>query len=374
VFQTLLIYDLLTKKYIRKLNNCYITPSLPREYVFLNDEHLLGLADNRSHLVVWSTVTGHMIHRLKPAFKDAEKKSKETELAEVDEMRRKRAMTAKMTPWDRRTESKSAKEKRHLDEISQERQHLEDLLKERENIIQQFKISSDLSTVITAHYAHHLCVFDVESQTHTHTLESFGSMMLLYISALTYSGSHLVHTNYDEEEKMSYLTLWDARQGFVRKRLRNEKNVTCVDISSDAHRIVFGKSTKELRIWEPFNRGHTMRRVKGYPTLNFGVQSQIHIIDDGQRAVVYAGDISIWDLENPTVLGVFTPDMRIQSFTIAMNGKLIAFGLQDTSDIVTLRLMSNQFRSITKTGQDLFGEVISSDEDDEEMEAQLDQE
>ena len=80
-----------------------------------------------------------------------------------------------------------------MDEVSQERQHLDDLIRERDNIIQQFKISDDLSTVITAHYAHHLCVFDATSQTHTQTLENNGSMMLLYIAALTRSGPPGTH-------------------------------------------------------------------------------------------------------------------------------------------------------------------------------------
>ncbi|KAK2141642.1 hypothetical protein LSH36_1062g00016 [Paralvinella palmiformis] len=371
VYQTLLIYDLLKKKYIQKLNNCYITPALPHEYVFLSDEQLMGLSDTHNHLVVWSTSTGRVVHRMKANFRDIEKRTRDAETSEADQRRRKRATTAKMSPWDRRAESESARARRHHEEILIEKQRMDDLHHEKDNIIEQFKISSDLSTVITSHYAHHLCVFDVQSQSHVQTLENHSSMLFLYTSAMTVNGSHLVHTNYDEEAKLSYLTLWDAREGYVRKRLRNEKNVTCVDISNDASRIVFGKSTKELRIWEPLAHGRSMRRIKGYPTLNFGDHSQIHIIDDGRRAVVYAGDISLWDLEDAAVLGVFTPDMRIQCFTPAMGGRLVVFGLQDTSDIVTLRLMSSRHKAIEKTGQDLFGESVSSDEDDEEMEAQL---
>ena len=51
------------------------------------------------------------------------------------------------------------------------------------------------------------------------------------------------------------------------------------------------------------------------------------------------GDISLWDLKYGIALAVFSPDSNITSLTTTMDGKLILFGLADTADVVTLRLL-----------------------------------
>ena len=79
------------------------------------------------------------------------------------------------------------------------------------------------------------------------------------------------------------------------------------------------------------------------------------------------------DLEQGSVLAVFTPDMKINCFTTALGGRLILFGLRDTLEVVTLRLMSSESKGIERVGTNLFGEKDdTSDEDDEEEESSTD--
>ena len=357
VFQSVIIYDLLLRKCTKKIEGCYIVPSPTHEYVLLDDLHLLGLSDNRCHFVIWSLETGYATYRIKPSFK-------KTEVTIIDtEPTKKRTSLRQIQPWELR-ETKSARERRQKAAIEEEKQRLENLKKEKENAIEQFIISKDLKVIVASYYAHHMCVFDVPSQTHIQTLENTNSMMFLHVAALTGNGSHLVHANYDDDSKTSYVTLWDCKSGTVKRRLKNEKNVCAIAISDKGEKVVFGKANKELRIWGP-GRSNSLRKIKGYPGLNFGVGSEIHITDDGDQAIVYAGEISIWDLEQGTVLAVFTPDMKINCFTTALGGKLILFGLRDTLEVVTLRLMSSHSQGIQKIGNNMFGEKDDSSDEEE---------
>ena len=65
------------------------------------------------------------------------------------------------------------------------------------------QVSGDQKVLVASFYAHHLCVFDIESQKHTQTLENEHSLLLLHVAALTWDGAHLVHANYDERDKVS---------------------------------------------------------------------------------------------------------------------------------------------------------------------------
>ena len=377
VFQTILTYDLLEGKFINKITGCYIVPSQPHEYVILNDNTLLGLSDTRNHFVVWSLATGHVSYRIKPSFKNVAGSDSEDEDYGIRKrkdspVKRRRNTTAKMAPWDRRAETQTARHRRHAAEIEEEKNRLVNLKKEKENAIEQFLISKDQSTIVASYYGHHLCVFNVTERCHNITLENENSMLLLHVAALTDNGSHLVLANYDDETKTSYLTLWNCKDGMVKRRLRNEKNVCCIAISDGAEKIVFGKTNKELRIWDP-SRAGSVHRIKGYAELDFRVGSQIHMLSGGQRVVVYAGDISVWDLARGVLLTVFTPDMTIQGFTVAMDGQMMAFGLRDRNDVITLRLIgtgNEEENVIVKRGQNLFGEVSdsSSEEEDDENE------
>ena len=54
-----------------------------------------------------------------------------------------RGDTARMTDWDRRTETQTAKQRRRQTQLSDEKQRLEGLVKEKDNAIEQYIISRD---------------------------------------------------------------------------------------------------------------------------------------------------------------------------------------------------------------------------------------
>ena len=79
----------------------------------------------------------------------------------------------------------------------------------------------DEKIVVASFFSHHLCVFDIDKKDHIQTLEQESSLLHLYVSALTHDGSYLVHTNYDEDEKVrTRVTLFSIclRMGTTFKR------------------------------------------------------------------------------------------------------------------------------------------------------------
>ncbi|KAK6972688.1 NACHT domain- and WD repeat-containing protein 1-like isoform x3 [Biomphalaria glabrata] len=371
VFQTVLVYDLKLKKYVRKLTGCYIVPAPSHEYVLLDNDCLLGPSESRSHFVIWNLLTGHAVTRIKTTFKDLERrKTDRSGLRTVTTPKPKRTSSATMTPWDRRAESRSARQRRHEAEAEMERQRLEELRKEKENAVDQFIISGDQKIIVASFYAHHLCVFDVEAKRHVQTLQTEYSMMLLHNAALTFDGGHLVHANYDEDSKLSYVTLWDCRLGEVKRRLRNESNVAALAITDDAQRIIIGRAPNRLHVWDPM-KPSSLRRIRGYDGLRFEINSKIFIVENGRKAIVFAVDISVWDLEAGAALAIFTPDTKITVCDVVLGGQIIVFGMYDRPNLVILRLMSNKMAQVEDTGGlELFGETTgdTTDEDEEEEE------
>ncbi|KAJ8299190.1 hypothetical protein KUTeg_023250 [Tegillarca granosa] len=49
VFQKLVIYDLKTKEFVRKISNCYITPCPAHEYMVIDENHMLDGKDDQKH-------------------------------------------------------------------------------------------------------------------------------------------------------------------------------------------------------------------------------------------------------------------------------------------------------------------------------------
>lgn len=367
VFQTVLIYNLRTKKYDRKLTGVFITPSPPNEYLLLENDLLMGLSSERNHFVIWSLHTGHVVHRIRTNFKEFERQRIERGEPPREYPIVKRATTAKMLAWDRRTETHDARQRRREMELEEERKKIEDIKKEKENSIDQYIISGDSKTIVASFFAHHLCVFDMPTHTHKTTLENDCSMLFLYTAALTYDGSFLAQANYDENSKTSYVTLWNCNTGQVKRRLKNESDVCAVAVANDGERVVFGKSNNELRIWDPMKQ-NSVRKIKGYAGFNFGVGSKIFIVENNTRALVFAGDISLWDIAEASVLAIFTPDMAIQCCSVSLDGKVVAFGLLESTDVVVLKLASRDTQPIQDNqGEDIFGETTgdTSDEDDE---------
>ncbi|XP_067885458.1 uncharacterized protein [Heterodontus francisci] len=370
IFQTLLMYDLLKKKFTKKLTGLYIIPSPKHEYRILPGDLLLGLSEYRDHLVIWNLKTGSIKERIRPTYKDKlclnvfPSHSKDNLYKELLAKRKKRRETkAFLTPWEKRSETQTARKRRLEKEVKQEIEILQQFSNEKSNSIDQYLLSEDEKIIICSYFSHHLAVFSLETETHVQTLEDRTSMLFLHIAALTHSGSHLVLSNYNDTEKVSYVTLWDLCTGKVRKRLKNEPNVCCIAITSAADRIVFGVvEVNRLKVWDPFRKGH--KTIQGYENLNFTTNSTMHLTDGGSKAIVLAGDVSIWDLDSGNVLSVFTPDSVIQSMTLAPESNLILLGMSNSPVLITLKLTSKNKLELSSTGKDMFGEASSSSEED----------
>ncbi|XP_043099106.1 NACHT domain- and WD repeat-containing protein 1 [Puntigrus tetrazona] len=235
VYQTLLVYDLLKKSYVKKQSGLFIVPCPRQDYRLLDGEILLGLSETRDHLILWDLDSGYIKGRIKTSYK-------ETLLSSMDrdsQIMSSKEKTGLVMPWDRRTETQTAKRRRQDREVKREKDEQQRLDREKFNSIDQYLLSGDEQVVICSYFAHHLNVFSVVSEEHLHTLEDRWSHLSLRTAAITHSGGYLVVSNYSEAQHAPYLTVWDTQQGKVRKRLKNEPGICCIAISDDACRVVF---------------------------------------------------------------------------------------------------------------------------------------
>uniref|UniRef100_A0A6J0UD75 Uncharacterized protein isoform X1 n=4 Tax=Pogona vitticeps TaxID=103695 RepID=A0A6J0UD75_9SAUR len=370
VFQTLLVYDLLKKKYIKKQTGLYIIPCPYNEYRILEGGLLLGLSENRDHFITWNLETGFIKDRIRPEYQDRfalHTTQHKYSLSEENMKLHKRLLLKEPAvlwlPWEKRNETKSAKRRRSRKAAKMEMEILLQLDNEKSNAIDQYLLSGDEKVAVCSYYAHHLSVFSLETMSHLRTLESRESMLFLHSADLTYNGHYLVLPNYNENENVSYVTLWDLATGKVRKRLKNEPNVCCTAISADGSRIIFGVMLENrLKLWDPFKHRHKL--LQGYEGLGLSVKSKLHILDE-TKAVLLAGEVSLWDLERGTVISIFTPDSKISCMTLAFDRKSILLGFSDSPTLITLKMLSVN-TAATFPGTDLFGEESSSSEEEPE--------
>ncbi|XP_051799804.1 macrosialin-like isoform X2 [Acanthochromis polyacanthus] len=145
----------------------------------------------------------------------------------------------------------------------------------------------------------------VASQEHLHTLEDETSLLSLHTAALTHSGSHLVLTNYNQKQRIAYITLWDLHKGkcqtvwwmifswtsvcvfytssLVRKSLKDEPGLCCIALTDSADRIVFGVTgDNRLKVWEPFNKNY--KSIDGCRNLKLDVCSKLYLTEGGSQA------------------------------------------------------------------------------------------
>ncbi|XP_016335060.1 uncharacterized protein LOC107683518 [Sinocyclocheilus anshuiensis] len=365
VYQTLLVYDLLKKSYIKKQTGLFIVPCPRQDYRLLDGEILLGLSETRDHLILWDLDSGYIKGRIKTSYK-------ETLLFSMDrdsQIMSSKEKTGLVMPWDRRTETQTAKRRRQDREVKREKDEQQRLEKEKFNSVDQYLLSGDERVVICSYFAHHLNVFSVVSEEHLHTLEDRWSHLSLRTAAITHTGGYLVVSNYSEAQHAPYLTVWDTQQGRVRKRLKNEPGICCIAISNDACRVVFGiAGFNKLKVWEPFRRKH--KTISGYGSLNLNWSSLLFITEGQSKAILLSEAVSMWDLDNGTMLSVFTPDSKIQ--TISLHGpdnSTLLLGFSDMSTLISMTVSQQDAhtKSSTACGKDLFGESSSSeDEEDEE--------
>ncbi|XP_030048517.1 uncharacterized protein LOC115462659 [Microcaecilia unicolor] len=371
IFQTLLTYDLLKKKYVKRQTGLYIIPCPKHEYRILEGGLLLGLSENRDHFVIWNLETGFIKDRIRPEYKNKHSQltmlpdhpTFSNDLYKDDNSNKKpKEETVLQTPWERRNETKTAKKRRKESKRKQEIEKLQRLADEKSNAIDQYLLSGDEKIIVCSYYAHHVSVFSLETLSHLHTLETRTSMLFLHNAALTYTGSFLVLSNYNDDEKISFLTLWDLENGKVKKRLKNEPNVCCIAITDDASRIVFGVFVdNRLKVWDQFRHWH--KSIPGYEGLHLSMNSNLQVTEGGGKAILLAGEVSLWDLNNGRVLSIFTPDSTICCLSLAIDRTTVLLGMSDSSALTTLKITGKNERMISE-GKDLFGEESTSSEEE----------
>ncbi|KAG5260928.1 hypothetical protein AALO_G00298090 [Alosa alosa] len=366
VYQTLLVYDLLKRSYIKKQTGLFVVPCPQNDYTMLKDQVLLGLSDTRDHLILWDLDSGYIKGRIKPSHKESllsntPVRDRKSQIIPVKDHK----VFQLVMPWDRRMETHTAKRRRLEREAQREKEEQWRLDQEKFNAVDQYLLSGDEQVVVCSYFAHHLSVFCMSTLDHMHTLEDRSSLLNLQTAALTHTGGHLVISNYSEAQHTPYLTLWDLKRGMVRKRLKNEPGVCCVAMTNDASRVAFGiAAINKIKVWDPFKRKH--KTISGYGSLQFGVVNQLFLVEEGAKAILLAGELSMWDLNAGTVLSVFTPDSTIQCVSLLGDANnTILLGFSDDPTLITVRLSNTGVVKATPCArrEDLFGESSSSEDE-----------
>nr|XP_033799042.1 uncharacterized protein LOC117359821 [Geotrypetes seraphini] len=368
IFQTLLTYDLLKKRYVKRQTGLYIIPCPKHEYRILEGGFLLGLSENRDHFVIWNLETGFVKDRIRPEYKNKHSQLPDHHTynndvyKDINSNKKQKEEKVLQTPWERRNETKTAKKRRKEAHRKQETEKLQRLSDEKSNAIDQYLLSGDEKIIVCSYYAHHMSVFSLETLSQLHILETRASMLFLHYAALTYTGSFLVLSNYNDDEKISYLTLWDLGNGRVKKRLKNEPNVCSIAITDDASRIVFGVLVdNRLKVWDPFRSWH--KSIPGYEGLCLSMNSDLQVTEGGAKAILLAGEVSLWDLNNGRVISVFTPDSTICYLSLALDRTTVLLCMSDSSALITLKITGKK-ESLISEGKDLFGEESTSSEEE----------
>ena len=348
VFHKLSVYDTKQRNYVSNISECSIVPAQSHEYKYLADNILLGLSENRTHFVLWDTQTGLAKKRLSPTL-NKEKDHNENENTQRDGLHAiseetEGRIAGMVQKWK---EVATATLKRNRND-------------EKYGIIEQFLLSVNEKVLVCSYHSYHICIFNLELLQHVHTLESQNALMLLHVAVLSFDGSLLTHSSYDDNSKTSYVTMWDTVSGDVHRKLDNEQDVHAIATTDNGERTVFTKGVRDIVIVD--SGLPNCRRIVGYRNMNLREDTKIYMIDNGKRAAVWCEDISLWDLENESVLGIFHPDMPIQCLAPAMNGRLLVFGFSSRSGIITLRLGSDEKQEASQPAN-LFEEDDSSSDE-----------
>ncbi|XP_070711235.1 uncharacterized protein [Pempheris klunzingeri] len=368
-FQTLLVYDLIKRSYVRRQTGIAVVLCPQHEYRLLEDgQILLGLSETRDHLILWDLDSGSIKHEIKPSHGKMLLCSSAVHDLQPDVTP---CRETTLMPRDIQTESQSAKKRRLERDAQREKEVKRRLDGEKYNSIDQYLLSGNEQALVCSYFAHHLSVFSVVSQEHLHTLEDKTSLLSLHTAAITHTGSHLVLTSYNQTQKLPCIVLWDLHKGTVRKKLRNEAGVCCVAVTDDAHRVVFGATgSNRLKVWDPFSRNY--RSITGYGNLTIEASSELHMTEGGTKAVLLsAGQLSLWDLEVCSVLSVLSPDGRVSCVRL-LHGREVSLllGLGHSPTLIGVRSASGTVCSASQVSRDsdLFGESSSSEEEEEEEE------
>lgn len=342
VFQSILIYDMETENYEHKLSGCYIDVSPPHDYAILSMDRLLGLSSSRSHFIIWSLLTGQVVYRIKSCFKDwnwVYEMGSRTSSKRIQARR----SSVNMTPWKQRSETVSARARRREREKDEERCRLQELRKEKENPVDGFLVSRNYQILVVSYFAHHLCVFEIETQQHLTTVEDENAMLFLHVAAMTADGAHFVHMTYDEVNKTSYVTLRESRFGQVKRRLKNEKDVCAIALTDSADRVVMAKHTNEIHFWEPMVT-NSLRKRKLPKSMKLDFNCQLFLVNDERRVVLFAGQISLWDLDHAELIATFSPENKVLCCNVISQGEYIILGVSEMTQPIVLTVKNAEIK------------------------------
>lgn len=85
--------------------------------------------------------------------------------------------------------------------------------------------------------------------------------------------------------------------------------------------------------------------------------------------IISTDELSMWDLDLGIVLSVFTPDSKIQSISLlGPDNSTVALGFSDMSTLITMTTSKQDeyTKSSFTSGEDLFGESSSSEDEEDE--------
>ncbi|CAM2113218.1 unnamed protein product [Caretta caretta] len=56
------------------------------------------------------------------------------------------------------------------------------------------------------------------------------------------------------------------------------------------------------------------------------------------NGILYSGEVSLWDLDDCSVMSVFTPDSKISCLTVALDRKTILVGMSDSPALILKKI------------------------------------
>lgn len=65
-------------------------------------------------------------------------------------------------------------------------------------------------------------------------------------------------------------------------------------------------------------------------------------------------------------MSVFTPDSKIQCLSLTHDKETILLGMSDNPALITMKLTSKEIMKTSSKGMDLFGEISSSSDEEED--------
>jgi len=113
------------------------------------------------------------------------------------------------------------------------------------------------------------------------------------------------------------------------------------------------------------SRKSNLRELHGHDKLDLEFSSKISLVRADSQAVVLARDVSVWDLNEGSLLAIFTPDFLVQGYALGLGGQLVLLGFADSPELATLQLVSQKTNAIELVGENIFDESESSDDDND---------